>query len=414
MALCPPLPEPRRAVLRRLQDPSTNNLLDEAIVLYFAGPRTETGEEMAELHLHGGKAVIRAVLETLSKFPGCRMAEPGEFVRRAFANGRLDLAEVEGLADLIDAETEGQRRQAVAISMGVQSKRFERWRDLILSSLALIEAGIDFADEADVSDQAARQAEVAVQSLVNDLKSHLADRHRGEILRHGFRVVLAGPPNAGKSSLLNALARRDAAIVSEEAGTTRDIVEVRLDLDGLAVIVQDTAGLRETVSTVEQEGIRRSLHAAREADLVLWLHPADAGGADVGPPIPGENAIRLLTKTDLLDPSAPIHVKHPGRYDLAVSAKTGAGLELLIRLIASRARDATGDPGDPIITQARHRREIEDAVIHLDAFLAGGSAPVELRAEELRLASLALGRLTGRIDAEEVLGAIFQRFCIGK
>ncbi len=433
LALCPPLPEPRRAVLRRLQDPSTNNLLDEALVLYFAAPRTETGEDMAELHLHGGKAVIRAVLETLSKFPGCRMAEPGEFVRRAFANGKLDLAQVEGLADLIDAETESQRRQAMAISAGVQSKRFEHWRDQLLASLALIEAGIDFSDEADVSDQATRQAEGPARSLAADLKSHLADGHRGEILRDGFRVVLAGPPNAGKSSLLNALARRDAAIVSEEPGTTRDIVEVRLDLAGLAVIVQDTAGVRETSSLVEQEGIRRSLRAAREADLVLWLHPAvdaehrkqvDAehrnqasaehrkqANPDVAPPIPGENVLHLVTKTDLLDPATPIHVKHGCA---AVSAKTGAGLDDLIRLIATRAREATGDPAAPVITQARHRQEMSDALMHLEAFLEGSSAPVELRAEELRLASLALGRLTGRLDAEDILGTIFTRFCIGK
>lgn len=435
-AICPPRPEPRRAAVRRLKDPATGNLLDEALVLHFAAPRSETGEDMAELQLHGGKAIIRAVLDVLSKMPGCRPAEPGEFVRRAFGNGKLDLAQIEGLADLIDAETEAQRQQGIAQATGVQSQRFERWRAEVLAAMGLVEAAIDFSDEGDVGDQAVAQAEARARALTADLERELADGHRGEILREGFRVVLAGPPNAGKSSLLNALARRDAAIVSEEAGTTRDVIDVRLDLEGVAVIVSDTAGIRETASSVEQEGIRRTLQAAREADLVVWLSEDAAPPSTQGRPHPS-NSLTVLTKSDLLA-GETIDAKrrsHEGgcsgdtfprtgcgdvspraqrNYDLAVSVRTGAGLDELTAEIARRALAAVGNPSDPAMTRVRHRREIETAVVELNVFLTEPARGLELRAENLRLAVAALGRLTGKIDAEDVLGEIFQRFCIGK
>ncbi|MEQ1697781.1 MAG: tRNA uridine-5-carboxymethylaminomethyl(34) synthesis GTPase MnmE [Hyphomicrobiaceae bacterium] len=422
-AMCSSRPQPRTAALRRLKDPATGDILDEALVLYFASPKTETGEDMAEFQVHGGKAIVRAVLDTLSRQPGCRPAEPGEFAQRAFANGKLDLAQIEGLADLIDAETQGQRRQAIAQATGLQSKRFDAWRAELLRTMGLVEAAIDFSDEGDVSDNAVAQAEGAARNLRADLAAHLDDGHRGEILREGFRVVLAGPPNAGKSSLLNALARRDAAIVSEEAGTTRDVIDVRLDLDGHAVIVSDTAGIRETSSSVEQEGIRRTLEATRDADLVLWLnfaHPQDGSntpppcgeglGVGVGRP---SQVLQIATKSDLLAPESRIHVKQDA-FDFAISAKTGVGLDALVAHIAARARDATGNASDPAITRVRHRRELESAVAHIDTFLATPGNPIELRAEDLRLAASALARLTGRIDAEHVLGEIFSRFCIGK
>jgi tRNA modification GTPase len=462
-AMCPPRPEPRHASLRRLKDPATGIVLDEALILFFQGPRSETGEDMAELQVHGGRAIVSSVLDALSRYPGCRAAEPGEFARRAFENGKLDLAQIEGIADLIDAETEAQRQQAVAQATGTQSARFERWRAELLKAMGLVEAAIDFSDEGDVSDRAVEHGAAVAATLRHELAGHLDDGHRGEILREGFRVVLAGPPNAGKSSLLNALARRDAAIVSNEAGTTRDVIDVRLDLDGLAVIVSDTAGIRETSSSVEQEGIRRTLQATRDADLVIWL--SEAGDGSALPAEPGDKDLQVLTKCDLIPDSAWIHVKHegsvgwvnPGRsspgatqhdsaehacvgsrksltqptnthpadtihvkqpyadvYDLAISTKTGAGLDGLTTLIAARARAATGNPSDPAITRVRHRREIERAVAHLDAFLEDTGRGIELRAEDLRLAATALGRLTGRIDAEEVLGEIFSRFCIGK
>ena len=409
-AMCSSRPKPRTAALRRLKDPASGDILDEALVLYFASPRTETGEDMAEFQVHGGKAIVRAVLDTLSRQPGCRPAEPGEFAQRAFANGKLDLAQIEGLADLIDAETQGQRQQAIAQATGLQSKRFDAWRDELLRTMGLVEAAIDFSDEGDVSDKAVAQAEKAARHLRTDLAAHLDDGHRGEILREGFRVVLAGPPNAGKSSLLNALARRDAAIVSEEAGTTRDVIDVRLDLEGHAVIVSDTAGIRETSSSVEQEGIRRTLQATRDADLVLWL--SEASAPTPSPAIEAHH-LAILTKSDLFPPEKRIHVKQDG-FDFAISAKTGDGLDALIAHIAARARDASGNASDPAITRVRHRRELESAVCQLDAFLDQPDIPLELRAEDLRLSATALARLTGRIDAEQVLGEIFSRFCIGK
>ena len=437
--MCGPRPEPRHASLRRLKDPRSGIVLDEVLVIYFEAPRTETGEDMAEFHLHGGKAIVRAVLDALGSFPDTRPAEPGEFAKRAFENGKIDLAQIEGLADLIDAETESQRQQAVAQASGAQSKRFEGWRAQLLSALGLVEAGIDFSDEGDVTERAIGQAEAVALGLRNDLAAHLDDGHRGEILRDGFRVVLAGPPNAGKSSLLNALARREAAIVSDEPGTTRDVIDARLDLEGLAVIVSDTAGIRDTASGVEQEGIRRTLAVARDADLVVWLSecpllPATSQGEgrDEGrpqtqvstiaaphhDPLPierrnEEREIYVLTKCDLLPADETIHVKQSS-FDLAISAKTGAGLDELTRLIAERARTAAGNASDPAITRARQRDEISRAVHHLDAFLKDKTRALELRAEELRLASVALARLTGKIGAEEVLGQIFSRFCIGK
>ena len=237
---CRGVPEPRRAVLRRIVDPADGALLDEALILFFAGPRSETGEDMAELQVHGGRAVIQSILSALARIPGCRPAEPGEFARRGLENGKLDLAQVEGLADLIDAETEAQRRQAISGASGAASAVYANWRSQILSALALVEAAIDFSDEADVADATLERAEAIVRPLTVSLGSHLTSGNQGEILREGFRVVLAGPPNAGKSSLLNALARREAAIVSEEAGTTRDTIEVRLDLGGWPVVVTDT------------------------------------------------------------------------------------------------------------------------------------------------------------------------------
>lgn len=426
---CRGVPEPRRAVLRRIVDPADGALLDEALILFFAGPRSETGEDMAELQVHGGRAVIQSILSALARIPGCRPAEPGEFARRGLENGKLDLAQVEGLADLIDAETEAQRRQAISGASGAASAVYANWRSQILSALALVEAAIDFSDEADVADATLERAEAIVRPLTVSLGSHLTSGNQGEILREGFRVVLAGPPNAGKSSLLNALARREAAIVSEEAGTTRDTIEVRLDLGGWPVVVTDTAGIRQTTSVVEREGIRRTIQAARRADLVAWL--VEPGGAPEPTPNFADADIPVITvetKSDLLTSPKMIHVKHespgqeesvlagkrPGSFNFSISTVSGAGLENLVSYLASRAREATGRPGDAVITRVRHRREIEAAHLQLDRFLTVAASPLELRAENLRLAASAIGRLTGHIGAEEVLGEIFGRFCIGK
>lgn len=337
---------------------------------------------------------------------------------RAFENGKIDLTEAEGIADLIDAETEAQRRQAVAQAGGVLSRLYEGWRGELLDAMALTEAAIDFSDEADVADDALVRAREIAVVLREKLSAHLADGRRGEILRDGFRVVLAGAPNVGKSSLLNALARREAAIVSDEAGTTRDVIEVRLDLDGFPVIISDTAGIREATGAVEQEGIRRTIAHGRAADLVIWI--ADATAPEWSVPVEiadsGVAIIPVQNKSDLVRDERPADdfAGFNERRPLSISAKSGEGLAALSARIATIARDKIEPADGPVITQARHRQALEDCERMLRAYLDQKSVTPEIGAEELRSAARALGRITGRVDAEEVLGAIFSRFCIGK
>lgn len=414
---------PRMAALRTLRHPETGETLDQALTLWLPGPASETGEDMAELHLHGSPAVIRAVLGALGGLPGCRLAEPGEFARRAFENGRMDLTAAEGLADLIEAETDAQRRQALSQASGALGRLYEGWRARLIEAHALCEAGIDFTDEGDVGSTTVRNGLDVARDLAMELRRHLDDGHRGEIVREGFRVALCGPPNAGKSSLLNALAKRDAAIVSDEPGTTRDTIEVRLDLGGHAVIVTDTAGIRATTNAIEIEGIRRTLAAARGADLVLWLTDARAPVPipnELGPNelrsderAPGSGLPLLLAanKVDLVPAAGPGHTAE-GRLNL--SALTGAGLGDLVAFIQSHALAAIRQGEGPAITQARHRLLVQDCADAIDRALAAEPLGPELVAEELRHAERALGRLTGRIDAEDVLDQIFSRFCIGK
>ncbi|CCB67760.1 tRNA uridine-5-carboxymethylaminomethyl(34) synthesis GTPase MnmE [Hyphomicrobium sp. MC1] len=406
-----PIPKPRVAAFRTIRHPETGEALDRAVVLWFAAPLSETGEDVVEFQVHGSRAVVAALLSALATMPDCRLAEPGEFARRAFENGKLDLAEVEGLADLVDAETDAQRRQALAQAGGALSKLYDGWRARLIEIAALTEAAIDFSDEGDVSASSFAEARKRAEILAKEIAAHLDDGHRGEILRDGFRVALLGAPNAGKSSLLNALARRDAAIVSAEAGTTRDVIEVRLDLGGLPVIVSDTAGIREAASEVEQEGIRRSLAAARDADLILWL--TEKGEKDESIPPLGfsrETSLVIRSKADLPHESQ----MEPDFGDLAISAKTCAGLDRLIAVISERAKQAVGSQTDPVITQARHRQALETALADVTAFLAESPESIELRAEDVRRAAQALGRITGRVDVEDVLDQIFSRFCIGK
>jgi tRNA modification GTPase len=404
-------PKPREARLSKIVDPACGEELDRGFILYFKAPHSFTGEDVGEFHLHGSPAVVKSMLRILAGFPNSRMAEPGEFTRRAFENGKLDLTAAEGLADLIDAETDAQRRQALRQSSGALGRLYEDWREMIVEASALAEAAIDFSDEADVSESAFDRAREIVRELKAAIDCHLADNHRGEILRQGMRVVLTGATNAGKSSLLNALARREAAIVSEEAGTTRDVIEVHLDLKGLPVIIADTAGIRSAVSKVEQEGIRRTHERAEAADLVIWLIDAIAPLADppAGLTIPPDRLLRVLNKADLRE-STSADTPH----DVAISAKTGAGIETLIDRISAIASERIGLSEAPVITQVRHRQLVTDCTRHLADFLAGESRSVELRAEDLRLAASALGRITGRVDVEEVLERIFSLFCIGK
>lgn len=398
----------RRAAFRRIVHPQTGALLDKAVVIFFAGPKSETGEDVVEFQIHGGRAVVQAVLDALATVPGCRMAEPGEFARRAFNNGKLNLVEVESLADLVDAETDGQRQLALS-SAGELSVLYDGWRTRLIEIAALTEAAIDFSDEGDVSAASFAAARERAVPLSTDISRHLEDGHRGEILRDGFRVALLGAPNAGKSSLLNALARRDAAIVSAEAGTTRDVIEVRLDLDGYPVIVSDTAGIREVGGQIEREGMRRSLSAARDANLTLWLSES---GLDSPPKeISRETLLAVRTKTDL---ALPNQTSSSGG-DLAISTKSGSGLAELINAISQRAASVLSNAaGMPAVARARHRALLEQASESLFDFLTSPDGDLELRAEDVRRAAHALGRITGRVDVEDVLDQIFSRFCIGK
>ncbi|MBM3542983.1 MAG: tRNA uridine-5-carboxymethylaminomethyl(34) synthesis GTPase MnmE [Alphaproteobacteria bacterium] len=424
-ALCGALPTPRHATLRKLHDPRAGALLDRGLVLWFPAPSSFTGEDMAELQVHGSRAVTGAVIEAALAVEGTRLAEPGEFARRAFENGKIDLTEVEGLADLVNAETEAQRRQALAQAEGSLRRLYQGWRAELLKAQALMEAGLDFSDEGDVVADVQTKAEMIVRELRAEIATQLADR-RGERLRDGYRVVIAGPPNAGKSSLLNALARRDAAIVSEEAGTTRDVIEVHLDLAGVPVILIDTAGLRATEGAVEAEGVRRALARAGEADLVLWL--VDATDPKWSPP-EGFQGFHAIANADGVvsgqKTSIPVLFAVLNKRDLApdlklqegliaVSAKTGEGLEDLVKVLENRVISTSSwDAGAPPLTRVRHRQELQGAHAALARFLDKSLIP-ELKADELRVAARHLGRLTGHIDVEEVLGALFAEFCIGK
>lgn len=403
---CPP---PRRASLRKL-GMRGGQVLDEGLVLWFPAPASFTGEDMAELHLHGGRAVVAAVAAALVALPGLRPADAGEFTRRAFLAGRLDLTETEGLADLLAAETEAQRRQAVGQAGGALKRLYEGWRERIVTLRALVEAELDFVDEADVPGSVADRTLAEAPDLAREIARHLDDGGRGERLRVGFTVVLMGPPNAGKSSLLNALARRDAAIVTAEPGTTRDLIEVQLDLDGYPVTLVDAAGLRETAGLVEREGIRRALERAEAADLVLWLDPADEAAPEPPPSLAGDRLVRLGTKADLAGGAAARDRHGPA---LAVSVRSGAGLDRLRGLLAERAAGALGSGSDPVITRARYRIALGQAV---EALRRAGNPtlPLELRAEDLRRAGDALGSITGRVDVEDLLDVIFSQFCIGK
>jgi tRNA modification GTPase len=401
-ALAGALPAPRRLSLRGLHDPATRELLDRALVAWMPAPKTFTGEDMAELHLHGGPAVRAAVLRTLTAFPGCRPAEPGAFARRAFLNGRMDLTEAEAAADLIEAETEAQRRQALRQLDGALGRQVAAWRVRLLDSLASTEAALDFADEGDVDDEAlSADLRLAVADLRDEIVAALADGRRGERLREGFTVVLAGPPNAGKSTLLNALARREAAIVSPLPGTTRDAIEIRCDLGGLPVILIDTAGLREAADPIEVEGIRRTHARIAQADLVLYLLPSDT---DVTRSPVEDHMLLVRTKADL-GGTLP--------EQLAVSGLTGAGLDTLFDAITARAETALG--GSALVTRERHRDALTRCLGHLDRLLAHGEGALpELVAEDLRLAIRALGEVAGHVGVEEMLDRLFAGFCIGK
>ena len=459
-ALTGKIPAPRQAALARVRDPATAEIIDEALALWFPAPQSETGEDVAELQLHGGRAVIAATLAALGGIEDLRPAEAGEFTRRAFENGKLDLTAVEGLADLVAAETQGQRRQAFRQMKGLLGGRAEAWRQRLIQALALVEARIDFSDEADVPQDLLAPALKLARELAAEIAAALADGGRGERLREGLVVAIAGPPNAGKSTLLNRLARREAAIVSPYAGTTRDVIEVHLDLAGWPVTLLDTAGIRDTDDPVEIEGVRRARDRAAAADLVLWVvdarDPVDSGwpGSENAGKSTEKSRISPLTwlirnKIDLVELSSQRNelelyintkselgfyttkslktmVKNELTYrneseanksdlEFNLSAMTGEGFDRLLAELAHQAEAFLAGSENALVSRQRHRRALEEVLAALRRAQAADVAQREdLLAEELHIAARALGRLTGRVDVEDILDVIFRDFCIGK
>lgn len=407
----PAPPPPRQALLRKLRDPESGEVLDHGLILWFPGPGSFTGEDVAEIHGHGGAASIRALLSALSGLKDCRQAEAGEFTRRAFANGRMDLTEVEGLSDLIAAETEAQRRLALRQAAGEGRDRFQDWTDRLIRVLAFLEAAVDFPED-DLPDTMLDRNEIEIRALIDEWTQHIELGAASSGIREGIRVAIIGAPNVGKSSLLNRLAGRDAAIVSEIAGTTRDVVEVRLDLGGYLVTLADTAGLRDTEDVIEEEGVRRALHAAEGADIVLHLSDTPNGFGTAHGDLfrhSDQAVIRVLTKIDLngTDAQAPTE-----GAPFCISSRTGEGLTALLEALQSRCEEKLAVAAGAVAVRARHREALGRACDALQRSL--GQPEVALAGEDVRLALTEMGRITGRVDVESVLDVVFGEFCIGK
>lgn len=402
------LPPPRTASRAFIVDPNTAALLDRGLALWFPAPRSFTGEDVAELHIHGGRAVIDGVLKALASLPGMRPAEPGEFTRRAFEHGKMDLTQAEALADLVDAETVAQARQALRQMGGALRTLYDGWRQRLVKALAHLETVIDFPDEDLPADVAARLW-TEVEGLAADIARHLDDASRGERIRDGLQVAIIGPPNAGKSSLLNMLAGRDAAIVTATPGTTRDVIEVQMDLGGFAVTLADTAGLRDAADEIEREGIRRSRLTADAADVKIAVFDGTTPRGAMDDPatraLIDANTLVVINKGDLL--AAP-----PREDGYVISAKTGAGVPVFLDALTKMVKTKVGGQGAAPLTRARHRQALEECAAALGR--ARAAQLPELAAEDLRLAARALGRITGRVDVEEVLDVVFRDFCIGK
>ncbi len=403
-------PEPRRAAFCTLKDPKTGYDLDEAIGLYFPGPNSFTGEDVVELQVHGSRAVVSRLLDLLGSVEGFRMAEAGEFTRRAFENGRMDLIEAEGLIDLIEAETEAQRVQALRQMQGGLSAIYEGWMDKVAGILANLEASIDFSDEDDVPDEISVQEMQGLLSVIQQMRDHLADSNRGELVRDGVQVAIIGAPNAGKSSLLNALVGRDAAIVSSQAGTTRDLVTVTLVLSGIPVVLTDTAGLRETADVIEEEGVRRAIRSSRDAQIILRVGDLSDGSIAAVPEGARGEIVTVWNKLDRVE-SEQVVAPEPG-LTVKISAATGEGLNDLKERLGGLVSSLLGDREMAPITRARHRQAVEEA---LEGFESASQGSVSvLVAEDLRHGVRALGRVIGTLDVEDLLDRIFRDFCIGK
>ncbi|MGH6974298.1 MAG: tRNA uridine-5-carboxymethylaminomethyl(34) synthesis GTPase MnmE [Stellaceae bacterium] len=412
-ALAGRLPTPRHALVARFSDPRSGEPIDRGIALFFPAPRSLTGEDVAELHVHGGRAVASALIEALATQPGLRLAEPGEFSQRAFLNGKLDLTEAEGIADLVAAETAAQRRQALRQMAGEAGRLYEDWRTRLLRAQARVEAEIDFPDEGLPADLAVAVA-AQLAEIKGEITNFLADGHRGERLRDGLAVAVLGPPNAGKSSLVNALARREVAITAATAGTTRDVIEVALDLAGFPVTLADTAGLRATRDAIEEEGVRRARAHAASADLKLVVVDATKPKEKTSlTALIDNDTVVVANKMDLApaDEAAWTDALGAGAA-VKISVATGAGMAAFETRLGAEIARRFGGEAAPLITRARHRQALEAAGAALDRY-PQADAP-ELAAEELRQAVRALGRITGRVGVEDLLDVVFREFCIGK
>ena len=407
------LPQPRVATLRKIKNINTHELIDEGIILWFPGPESYTGEDMAEIHVHGGKAVILAVQKEISKIKNCRLAEPGEFTKLAFQSGKINLLKAESIADLISAETEIQRLQAVKIMEGKSSKKFIDLREKLLKILSFVEAKIDFPEE-DIPEENLKKIKNDSSEVFNEIKKILNDQKVGEVIREGFKIAIVGPANAGKSSLLNNLSNREVAIVSEIAGTTRDVVEAHLNIDGYPVIISDTAGIRDSKNEIEKKGIKLSLKKAENADLKLVV--VDAKTVDLSPflnDLLKDDAILVLNKSDLLkkEPNPKIlRFNH-----VLISLKDNQNIDKLILKIKNNLKDKFITEEEILITRERHRQHLVQCVDHLKNFInKNDKEDFDKAAEDLRLATRHLGMIVGKVDVEEILGSIFNDFCIGK
>ena len=407
------LPIPRVATLRKINKINTNELIDEGVVIWFPGPQSYTGEDLAEFHVHGSRAVVSALHSSISKIENCRMAEPGEFTKRAFQNGKINLLKAESIADLISSETEIQRKQAIKIMKGKSSKQFNLWRESLLKVLSHVEAKIDFPDE-DLPENIFLEIKKKVEEVSKEIKKTLDDQKVGERIREGFKIAIVGPTNAGKSSLINYLSKKEVAIVSEIAGTTRDVIETHLNIDGYPVIISDTAGIRDSKDEIEKKGIKLSLNRAEEADLKLVV--VDAKSLDFTDVLRGlldENAILVINKSDLLEKDIDPEIKKTNH--VLISIKENKNIEELILKIKNNLKNKFFTSDDILITRERHRQHLHQCLDHLNNFNQKKEIEdFDKAAEDLRLATRHLGMIVGKVDVEEILGSIFNDFCIGK
>ncbi len=407
------IPKPRIATLRKLNKINTNDLIDEAIIIWFPGPDSYTGEDMAEFHVHGSRAVIDAVHSSISKVKNCRFAEPGEFTKLAFQNGKINILKAESIADLISSETEIQRQQAIKIMSGKSSEKFNMWREKLLKTLSNVEAKIDFPEE-NLPENILKEIKNTSKKIKDEIKKLLDDQKVGERIREGFKIAIVGPTNAGKSSLLNYLSKRDVAIVSEIAGTTRDVIETHLNIDGLPVIISDTAGIRESKDEIEKKGIKLALKSAEKADLnIVIIEPKSVDFTGFLNDLVNEKAIFVLNKSDLGVENLNPNLKKLN--PILISLKNEKNIEELISAIKLKLKNKFITSDDILITRERHRQHLEQCVEHLEKFENKNNAEdFDKAAEDLRLATRHLGIIVGKVDVEEILGSIFNDFCIGK